>query len=363
MKRYLFVIVLLALMLMMIPNSVVIARPSRIERIESGKVSAILRSAGLASSDIEELEPWLASWVAVDLENNMITPEAAKARIRTVSAAMREGIPNESRIGPPPRTPPPMWGHYSGPDSTISSSSASVSSTCKQAWNGPGTGAWYRVDSECANSNWYSTSARGCWGDVTVGDPKDGFFLSLGIYNTVAGNQSTAVAADVGFEFMPDTGKWGAYAADELGWHFTNVHINPTNHPCVDLSLLVTSDATLIVTDPVTGVYLDGHTFSDLDPDLKLNADGNDIGYYRFDSIAEPKGNETLDTGSRLNRQKWSNWNFHADSGSVLATPTYVWTDGTNAPGPCCSDAEESTITVYSQSQWYTSDVTIYYPQ
>lgn len=93
--------------------------------------------AGNDVANSSGVEPSLIRWLIADLATGDITPDQARTFLATAPAMVQvEGD------GPvlPMSVKPPLFGHY------LRAIPASAG-ICQQAWNGPGTGAWYRFDS------------------------------------------------------------------------------------------------------------------------------------------------------------------------------------------------------------------------
>jgi len=278
---------------------------------------------------------------------------------------------------------------------------ATHSATCNQAWIGPGTGAWFRIDTLCNNSNWFKTSAQLCFppriDDAIVADPKkDGLFQSLGIYNTVTG-----AGADIGFTAVPMGNskrvKWVNYAASSKGWVSGSIEIDPQGGDgnciivMVDVldikkvpdSLHNAGSSADSIGIEIVALTISPHTrefslagvnyipASELDKDLLLNSQGKNIGFYRFDSIAQ-NAPETLSTGSKLQFAVWKDWSLYGiaqqqNAGdSIIVVPVteslVAMSNHGYKVGPCCSSSELSTVTVHGMMASYSkSNVTIKY--
>ncbi len=190
----------------------------------------------------------------------------------------------------------------------------------------------------------------------------DGVYCSLGIYESVVGN-----GADVGLLYQ--NSKWYSYAASEsCGWLSGTISINPSQNPSVQLDLTIISNTSVLleVYDAASHQFIGKDVFeiiSKQKPIWKLDPSGYQMGFYRFDSIAQNK--ETLTSGSFLEHSKVSNWVVF--SKKQPSTPILIskeWTALQNRGfdvGPCCSEAEKATITVHTQSEYSGSDVSIHY--
>lgn len=251
---------------------------------------------------------------------------------------------------------PPHWGQYRSGVTVAAVSTAGLRRTCYQAGYGKGTGAWYRVDSNCLNSNWNRTIVTFCWARVTARQRGDGFYQSLGVYNTKNG-----YAADAGFTYVPERRIWASFAADQTGWKYGTILVDPERHPCVDVSLQVGNrQLTMAAQDSASGRPIGKQTFRNLDPELRLNAAGEGIGFYRFDSIAQLR--ETLVGGSRLERAAAGGWRFYDGVTSVPAAGLFVNRSGNPwPPGPCCGWLARWTVSVHAAQEWEYSDVSITY--
>ena len=235
-------------------------------------------------------------------------------------------------------------------------------SSCFQAWNGGGTGAWYRVDTSCEYPL-VSTNLTSCLPNVSLTanetSSSDGFYVSLGMYNRWNG-----VSIDVGLTFDWTRRSWTSYANDDRGWKSGSISLDPLTRPCVDVFLTIAdgsikyqvreeNQSTLLGQD----VYLS----SQIDPMLNLTRNSSNFGFYRFDSIAQIK--ETLKTGSQMISSRTNKWLFELQSGEILLADATSIASNVRGypPGPCCTDGERKTITVLQEIKWNQSNVSISY--
>jgi hypothetical protein len=233
---------------------------------------------------------------------------------------------------------------------------------CVQAWNGGGTGAWYRVDTSCLYS-FTSTTLTQCLPTISIPSNvtsiTDGFYLSLGIFNRYNG-----VSLDVGLTYDPQTRKCLSYANDARGWKSGNIEIDPSINRCINTSLSVTNGYVNYLVRTRNGSMILGQDLylpSQLDPLLNLTRNSSNFGFYRFDSIAQTK--ETLKSGSLMMHALTAEWLLQLDAqilvparGKYMASNIHGY-----PPGPCCTQAEMNTITVYNQSEWNQADILISY--
>lgn len=235
---------------------------------------------------------------------------------------------------------------------------------CKQAWNGPGSGAWYRVDTACGTSHWSATSIEIGFGSVLYGPGRegvDGVYQSLGIYNS-----ETGAGADIGFTHTKDVTdgrfKWVTYGNDMTGRKKGGIVVDPRQHPRVDLRIDIPAAGSLRMTvrDHLTGALIGQESISGWDPKLGIDPSGQKIGWYRFDSIAQPK--EEFGDGTKLQNAVSRNWRLYNGKRSALSKPNLITPSVFGyPPGPCCSEAEKARITVRNERRWYASNVTITY--
>jgi len=233
---------------------------------------------------------------------------------------------------------------------------------CSQAWNGGGTGAWYRVDTSCQYS-FISTQLIYCLPKIilpsNVTSLTDGFYISLGIFNRFNG-----YSLDIGLTYDLKRDKWFSYGNDRLGWKNGNISIDSKLNPCINVSLFINDNYINYIIRTKNGSIILGediHFSSELDPFLNLTKNNSNFGFYRFDSIAQNK--ETLKTGSEMIRAKMENWILQLYSGEIVPSEeSYIASNvqGYN-PGPCCTKDEINTITVYQQMKWNQSDISIRY--
>jgi hypothetical protein len=227
-------------------------------------------------------------------------------------------------------------------------------------WNG--TGAWYHVDTNCSWSPWSATSYDIYFGTVTYGpnrEGKDGVYQSLGVFNT-----STGAGGDIGFVHFKDTDgkyKWANYGNDATGWKNGSIKVDPAVNPWIDVLVDMPENGKLRMTvkDHTSGTALGTQTFTGWDSALGLNPAGTNIGWYRFDSIANSP--ENLTSGTKLQGANTNNWKLY-DGAWFSATPTFIATSVNGyPPGKCCSTEEKNKITVRVEEQWYASSVDIIY--
>jgi hypothetical protein len=240
--------------------------------------------------------------------------------------------------------------------------------TCSQAWTGAGRGAWYRIDTDCRAGGFPATAITTCFGSVSITPGSSpttlGFYQSYGVFST-----STGHGADIGFAYDLDSTLWGSVYNDEVtGYQNGNVTVVPPQHPCVNVTLTALDGAvSMNVTDALSGKNLGCDLWTHVDPQLGLNSNGTDIGWYRFDSIAQDPP-ETLRGGVGLQRAVERDWMLQMSQSSgdwVVAGPHLIAPNNSGfAPGPCCSPAERSTITVHASGtlQYSASNVSIVYP-
>jgi hypothetical protein len=232
---------------------------------------------------------------------------------------------------------------------------------CNQAWNGGGTGAWYRVDTSCQYS-FISTELIYCLPIIITPlnlTSADGFYISLGIFNRFNG-----YSLDIGLTYDFKKEKWFSYGNDRVGWKNGNISIDSKLNNCINVSLLINDDYINYKIRTKNGSIIlgeDSFLSSELDPFLNFTKNNSNFGFYRFDSIAQDK--ETLKTGSQLIHAKMDNWILQLYSGKfVSAEESYIAADVHGyKPGPCCTEEEINTITVYEQLKWNQSDISILY--
>jgi len=239
---------------------------------------------------------------------------------------------------------------------------------CSQAWTGAGTGAWYRIDTDCRVGGFPATAITTCFGSVSIAPDSTpttlGFYQSYGVFST-----STGHGADIGFGYDLDSGSWGSIYNDEVtGYQNGNVTVVALQNPCVNVTLIALDRAvSMNVTDTFTGTNLGCDVWTHVDPQLGLNSKGTNIGWYRFDSIAQDPP-ETLRGGVALQHAVERDWMLQTSQPFgdwVDAGPHVIALNNSGyAPGPCCSPAERSTITVHASGtlQYSASNVSIVYP-
>lgn len=297
------------------------------------------------------------SWTKHQLSHGQISQKQANTRLSTLALTVPHFI---SQI----RT---NKNHFGG-------RKLSSQEGCHQAWVGPGTGAWYRIDTLCNSSNWQQTSVRYCFPRIVNLASKDGVYVSLGVYNT-----QTGAGADVGFTFDERSQSWCLYAASEKGWVSGSIAIPKTLYPCVDVLVSMveidsrqisynqlgnnTANIQVVATDSASGktIGIDIIHGEALDPSLMLNPLGTNIGYYRFDSIAQPAP-ETLASGTVFENSETLLWSVFNRTFSTLVVEEFVAKSNRGFPaGPCCSEREKKTITVQSQIAYHSSIISIRY--
>lgn len=184
--------------------------------------------------------------------------------------------------------------------------------------------------------------------------------MSLGVYNT-----DTGAGADIGFTFdnaayLRDntTQRWGAYANSEAGWRSSDLMVDAAVHACVRVTLFPSSTSAMTLVVDGVGQAV----FDKLDPQLRLNTEGVDLGYYRFDSIAQNPP-ETLRGGAQLLNSTWSDWVFWDVEHRLFPATRERVADVVHGylAGPCCTDAEKSKIYVAREVEWTESQVSIDY--
>jgi hypothetical protein len=320
---------------------------------------SLLQQAGVTTAEIAELEPVIFEWLIADLATGDLLPERAKrfvASIHTAPYYLDRGMDHFEVAPPPP----------SGHAPPSASQPSATSRTCTQAWHGPGSGAWYRVDTACASSPWPSTSLEIGFGEVVYGPGRegaggDGVYQGLGVFNTVTG-----VGGDFGFVHFKDRldgrYKWIIYGNDETtGWRVGDLIIDPAVHPWIDLKVDIPQNGQMRMTvrDHASGTTLGQQVMSGWNPRLGLNPAGTHIGWYRFDSIAQRP--ELLTSGSELRHAQTRNWKLY-ENGWYRATPEWI-AGGVRGylPGQCCSMAEKAKVTPSAEVPWYASSVSIIY--
>lgn len=234
--------------------------------------------------------------------------------------------------------------------------------SCSQAWNGGGTGAWYRVDTSCEYS-FISTELIYCLPTIilplNLTSFTDGFYISLGIFNRFNG-----YSLDIGLTYDLKTQKWFSYGNDRLGWKNGNISIDSKLNSCINVSLSIHENYTNFIVRTKNGSVILGEDIffsSELDPVLNFTKNNTNFGFYRFDSIAQTK--ETLKSGSQLLHAKMEYWKLELYSGEyVSAEQVYIASDVHGfKPGPCCTVDEINTIMVHEETKWNQSDVSIHY--
>lgn len=231
-----------------------------------------------------------------------------------------------------------------------------------QAWDGGGTGAWYRVDTSCLYS-FSSTTLIQCLPIISIPanttSITDGFFISLGVFNRFNG-----VGLDIGLTYVPETRKWSSYANDARGWKSGSISVDSLLHPCINISLSVSDLHVNYIVRTDNGsvmLGLDSYFVSQLDPQLNLTVNDSNIGFYRFDSIAQTR--ETLKTGSSMIHAQLIEWLLELEShifvraqGDYMASSIRGY-----PPGPCCTKSEISTIHVFNETKWNQAEISIIY--
>ncbi|CAF0829325.1 unnamed protein product [Adineta steineri] len=234
---------------------------------------------------------------------------------------------------------------------------------CNQAWNGGGTGAWYRVDTSCEYS-FLSTQLIYCLPTIILPSNltsfSDGFYVSLGIFNRYNG-----VSLDIGLTFDYEKNKWFSYGNDRLGWKSGSISIDTKEINCINVSLSIIDDYIKYIIRTENGSIILGediYVSSQIDPLLNLTKNSsNNFGFYRFDSIAQNK--ETLKSGSQMIHAQMTHWLFQLHSGEIVpAQQSNIALNVSGySPGPCCTHDEINTINVYQQIKWNQSDISINY--
>ena len=181
----------------------------------------------------------------------------------------------------------------------------------------------------------------------------DAFYASLGAYTT---SGSVDVGIWTGGNGSSAGATWYGYANGTLTqWSYSTISFAQTADPAVILSLLVGNDAlTLDVWNAQTDVAIGTYAFSE--PGYGFTTQGNGVGLYRFDSLAQ--STENLSDGSSLTGQTWSDVAATPEgaTASEPVTPSVV-----SVAGPECSRAEQRTVQVLSETEWDASDVSIVY--
>ncbi len=233
---------------------------------------------------------------------------------------------------------------------------------CSQAWNGGGTGAWYRVDTSCQYS-FISTHLIYCLPTILIPSNitsfTDGFYISLGIFNRFNG-----YSLDIGLTYDFKSEKWFSYGNDRLGWKYGKISIDSKLNPCINVSLFIKDNSiNYIVRTKNSSIILgeDIYLSSQLDPFLNLTKNNSNFGFYRFDSIAQTK--ETLKSGSQIIHAKMQNWILQFYSENLVPAEESNIASNVRGykPGPCCTKDEISTINVYQETKWNQSDISIRY--
>ena len=233
---------------------------------------------------------------------------------------------------------------------------------CSQAWNGGGTGAWYRIDTSCQYS-FLSTELVYCLPIIIVPSNltsfTDGFYISLGIFNRFNG-----YSFDIGLTYDIKREKWFSYGNDRLGWKNGNISIDSKINPCINVSLLINENSIKYTIRSKNNSLILGEDIyksSQLDPFLNFTSTNSNFGFYRFDSIAQIK--ETLKSGSQLLHAKIEQWILQLDSRKYVSSNEFYIASNVRGyhPGSCCTIDEINTITVYQQIKWNQSDISIRY--
>lgn len=229
---------------------------------------------------------------------------------------------------------------------------------CQQAWNGGGTGAWYRVDTSCDYS-FTSTYIIYCLPTVQLTCTTDGFYVSLGVYNRLNG-----VGLDVGLTYDWKMSRWSSYANDNLGWKSGSILIDPLINTCYNVSLnLIDGNVHYEIRreNDSTPIGHDIFDRSQIDPLLNLTVNSSNFGFYRFDSIAQAK--ETLKSGSQMSHSVVKQWIFQFFSGEIISADQVHIASNVRgyAPGPCCTANEIDTIKIHQQTKWNQSNISIFY--
>jgi hypothetical protein len=285
---------------------------------------------------------WLCRWTLEEIQQGTLSVTQAKNRLGILIPQFREYAKQKivDNIVPVPLN----------------------NGDCKQAWTGPGTGAWYRVDTNCTVNQYPQTTIRYCFPKIVLtstGKSKDGFYKSLGIFNSYNGE-----GTDIGFVYDNNRNTWNTYANDAGGWKSGNFTLHPLDNPCIRVSLHTLNGnlALLAISDDTTGKLLNQEVFKAYS-ELNLNDFGLNTGFYRFDSIAQNTP-ETLSSGSVLSNSvtdSWTIYPYSAGSPRIVTDTLVAQSVRGYKPGPCCSSEEMNTITVTSQNNWHASTVTIDY--
>jgi len=230
--------------------------------------------------------------------------------------------------------------------------------SCFQAWNGGGTGAWYRVDTSCEYS-FVSTDLNYCLPQIVNPSNADGFYVSLGIFNRFNG-----YSLDIGLTYDINKSKWFSYGNDRIGWKSGSISIDSQLNPCINVSLFFQKQSIHYVARTMNNSVVLGEDIylsSQIDPFLNLTNDNINFGFYRFDSIAQT--NETLKSGSRLLHAKLTNWMLQLYSGQYVTADEFYVASNVRGfkPGACCTKDEIQTITIYEENKWNRSDLSIQY--
>lgn len=233
---------------------------------------------------------------------------------------------------------------------------------CFQAWNGGGTGAWYRVDTSCEYS-FKSTQLIYCFPTIilplNLTSFTDGFYISLGLFNRLNG-----YSLDIGLTYDYEKQKWISYGNDRIGWKYGTISIDSKLNPCINVSLFILENSIKYsIRRENDSIMLgeDIYQSSQLDPYLNFTRNNSQFGFYRFDSIAQI--NETLKSGSQINNAIMNNWTLELFSGEIVSADEFYIASNVRGykPGPCCTKQEINTIIVHQQIQWKQSNISIRY--
>jgi hypothetical protein len=233
---------------------------------------------------------------------------------------------------------------------------------CSQAWNGGGTGAWYRVDTSCQYS-FISTQLIYCFPTIiiplNVTSFTDGFYISLGIFNRFNG-----YSLDIGLTYDFKKSKWFSYGNDRIGWKNGNISIDSKLNSCINVSLFIKDNYINYIVKTINNSIILGEDIyfsSELDPYLNFTKNNSNFGFYRFDSIAQTK--ETLKTGSQIIHAKMENWILEFYSGKLVPSEeSYIASNVHGySPGRCCTKDEINTITINQENKWNKADISIRY--
>lgn len=235
---------------------------------------------------------------------------------------------------------------------------------CLQAWNGGGTGAWYRLDTDCRQA-FVATNLTCSLPQIVPprngSANNDGFYVSLGVFNRFNG-----VALDVGLTFDWKRSRWYSYGNDASGWKSGTIQIDSRRFPSVNISLRMQPDSIVYAIRTLNDSMLVGedvYSPSQLDPLLNFTRETFDrcFGFYRFESIAQ--SNETLKSGSQLVHARTSSWTLlNKDGQTFSADRSTIAASVRGFPaGACCTEQEVETIDVHEETEWSDADLSIRY--